>query len=960
MKRGEGIHLTDFDREVLSVLLAHGGWNAPARSRLASLAKRYGVSSAGLSRVLAGLAQAARDGRLQAYFAARGGAGAIRGDGAARGVRAGAAPGGAVSGPGAVAQSLRGDAAGAELGGRLGAASGTTSAHGAFTRSDRVLLSVVGGLLLVSLLLATQLGWMIWSGLAASGGAARSAESDQEREGVPVEGFASGDASAAPSPAAGVATPSAAGAGGRTPVAGAESAAAGGSAKAPTRASAESAPSGARPARPPAVPASYPRTPGFTATLESPAFMQALAEARAAASRLEALASDPRSILAARQNWRDVHRAIGISWPRLDDTLRRGLVDRVLAVIRVAEEAALAEALVEPFGAWVQAAPDDPAAIRLGAWSAGVVGAILSEPGLPPEVVQAVASMRLVPAEGSGSAFDRFAAGWLDRALVPIIDRIGKDHAQEDFDRVEAWVEAQRRLHATGTAQEAWLRAIDAMLRRPLRIDLPGTSADVIGRFASLVDWRPSAATTAALRRRLESWQLDPSVEAPRLWALGSIVRQGRMAPWFTDEMLVGERSSMELRRQSLTAMLAALPAGDEPITALARAPRELLDRRRALIERAAIMQVGENGSEASRAFATELARAGDASQQAFAHALELERLTAVGVVGAMLMEGAASEAAQRLALLEAAAARPPLERLTAGGRGARGGAEPTGDGTLARRLDQARGNEDRIDAIRRRRLESSTDLGPIDAARLVREALLGDHSSVRLTAQGVIVDSFASGARVAQELVDQFGTIGAMDGSLARFIERLTGERLPPHINPRFRAGALAALLRHRLSLAEHPWHGVDALLSRTAALTAERLEREGGGAEALREAREPSGALEALASLERSRAGTRAVLRAVPAPLEELDARDAARMALASGPSQRLVALLWRVLELEAFVAAADRPAAAATIESIVERAVVGTSRASSSLEQAVIIERARTMVQGLQLDPAAGGLP
>ena len=56
------VHLTDFDRNVLAVLIGCGGWNARTRTRLVSLAAGYGVSVTGLLKVMTGLSEYARRG----------------------------------------------------------------------------------------------------------------------------------------------------------------------------------------------------------------------------------------------------------------------------------------------------------------------------------------------------------------------------------------------------------------------------------------------------------------------------------------------------------------------------------------------------------------------------------------------------------------------------------------------------------------------------------------------------------------------------------------------------------------------------------------------------------------------------------------------------------------------------------------------------------------------------------
>jgi len=938
----EPFRLTEFDREVLSILMSHGGWNASARGRLAMLAKRYGVSATGLSRVVVGLARAARQGQLQEASALL--------------LRSRAAGGGRGAGARGVGDGARVAGAAASASTRTIAVADAQPPRGALARADRILLGIVATLLLLSIGLATQLGVMIWHGVAerhaaavraageATGGGKPGAESDRGA----AESFASSDSAKVRAGNGPVrATDGTASDRGTAAPAGAAGAPGADDARTPAARTA-----GAR--RPAAVSVSYPKAPNFTASLDAPAFMQAIAEARSASSVFEGIVRDPRSVLASRQRWDGVQRAIGVSWPRLDVSLRRAHLERTLAIFRAVDDPALARALLEPLRRAIAAPPTGPAEIRAGAWSAGVIGALLSEPGLSPELVEAIAVSRLSPADGQGDAFERFASGWLDRALGPVIDQVGRAAAQEDFDRLESWIEAHQRLRRPEATNDAWLRAIDTMLRRPLRFDLPGTSADALGRFISLVDWTSGGTSAAAGRRRLEAWMLDAAIDAPRLWAMLSILRQLAAAPWFTAEMLVGERAPMADRRAALDRMLAVFEAAPTSTAPVSRAPIELLARRDALLERLSDSRPdGDSTSpNAPRPISAAIAGAARPARSAFPQAMEFERLEALGVVGAMLLEGRAVEASQRLSQLENELARPVLTGLGRGGRSLSTPADPSSDGQLGKRLDQARSAEERVDAIRRRRTETSTDLGPLDAARLAHEALLGEPSAVRSTAQGVVVDSFASGPRVAQELADQFVPGGGAEAAIGRFIERLTGERLPPHTNPQFRNRALGALLRHRLKLSEHAWHGFDALLASAASIASERLEIEGGATESLREAREPTAAIEALGGLLGARAASRAVLHAVPAPLDELDRRHDARRALAVGLPQRLVAELWRVLELEAFIAAADRPGRAVLISEIVQSAVANGTRAESAFEQALVIERARLSVQTVLL--------
>ena len=56
------LNLTDFDRQVLAVLIACGGWNHESRSRLVAISAAHNVSVQGLIRVIQGLGDHARSG----------------------------------------------------------------------------------------------------------------------------------------------------------------------------------------------------------------------------------------------------------------------------------------------------------------------------------------------------------------------------------------------------------------------------------------------------------------------------------------------------------------------------------------------------------------------------------------------------------------------------------------------------------------------------------------------------------------------------------------------------------------------------------------------------------------------------------------------------------------------------------------------------------------------------------
>ena len=62
--RSTGIGITPFDRMILSILVASGGWNAASRGRITGLAALHSVHPKAMTRIMTGLSQVLRDGDL--------------------------------------------------------------------------------------------------------------------------------------------------------------------------------------------------------------------------------------------------------------------------------------------------------------------------------------------------------------------------------------------------------------------------------------------------------------------------------------------------------------------------------------------------------------------------------------------------------------------------------------------------------------------------------------------------------------------------------------------------------------------------------------------------------------------------------------------------------------------------------------------------------------------------------
>ncbi len=273
---------------------------------------------------------------------------------------------------------------------------------------------------------------------------------------------------------------------------------------------------------------------------------------------------------------------------------------------------------------------------------------------------------------------------------------------------------------------------------------------------------------------------------------------------------------------------------------------------------------------------------------------------------------------------------------------------QPLGrDGEWATAYEAAgRNTEARLEGLQNLLAAAGTDLGPIDAEAFVRVVYRGSPPEVREQAQNVLITRFTTGPIVALEMLDQFSGTAASE-ALGRVIEQLTGAMVPAPRSQAWAAETRLALVRHALRLRlvggnvidEQAGWVVQSYFGSVLALRGGR-----------RAAAPPASPEEAAAGLVSAWEDVARSVASAAAPGDdpgELEHRRLMRHRLADGPLQSFVAAQLSILDLIAFVTRAEQPAQRDAIQRMLSSN--GADRASLDhvLEQAVAVERAIAQV-------------
>ena len=485
--RSTGIGITPFDRMILSILVASGGWNAASRGRITGLAALHSVHPKAMTRIMAGLSQVLRDGDLalpSGSFVAN------------------AASARRVSEMEETAQRLMGGGSSPMMVAAMDHVSMRLSREfSGETPGSRIRILIACGVCSIILIGLFTLALNVPSPIVTSMEHERVKLEvlDQELRSIalqesPAGSIASDVASSVVQPADWTTRPSLAGSIGVS------------------------------------------RT---EASLQALEWIEELALIARKAS-LPEQGSDE-SLL---RTYGSLLFDGGSHWPLLDDQLRDQLIKASIRPVSASSGVPRARRLLERIEAFADKDLSEAQAPWRISWSAGLLATISGGADLPESIRSHARSLHsgLTPRRSSTSlqedTFARSAGLALDVMLPGLLSRLESDR-EVAADQIESWLIAQRALRTGPIFEVAILDAVGEILRERVVIDPESPIVDLLARLLSEVDFSPRAYDPVLVRLNLMDWFEQDGISSHNLWVLSSLVLRLADVDWWTDELVI-------------------------------------------------------------------------------------------------------------------------------------------------------------------------------------------------------------------------------------------------------------------------------------------------------------------------------------------------------------------------------------------------------------------------------------
>ena len=568
---------------------------------------------------------------------------------------------------------------------------------------------------------------------------------------------------------------------------------------------------------------------------------------------------------------------------------------------------------------------------------AGTLARLASSSKVPPVVAdRARSQLEIALSQNLRGTITFESAGdiWLSQRLPQLVQMLPVSDAA--YDTWELWLTAERALGAGDRHDAAVVKALNLILETDYDLATPGPAVNVAARLMTLAVQSGSAVS----RQRMLDLFDDEDVASRDLWVLTSLLTTTDKATWFPDRLVVPDDADVTHRWRIRDDLARAWPVVDSASSqpdAKALWPK---------------IDLTESERWASLTGVTLQAPPGADQQTLMQQIIDASRLTEA----AMALLGQLPEETRRLmkqvedgwvavSPAKSAIARPGLG--SGGGSGGAGGGaragQPIGtDGAWASQYAALGKNaEARAESIRSLRNSAGTDLGPIDAALLVREAYRGSPQEVRSVAQALIQQQFNLGPIVAMQMLDQFPDAPAVD-SISELIQAVTDRLLPGVRTSAWIAEARLALVQHALNLRDLGGVPVDGLLEPLIESYAGRLSLAKNDPSVVSMPTSPQQAAEMLLRTLTTQAEFAAPADPTPADLPSLQRRHNTRRTLADGPIQTFVAQQLAILDVTVYIMVAEHPALRDRALEIMREHATARMRISDVLEQALDVER------------------
>lgn len=628
------------------------------------------------------------------------------------------------------------------------------------------------------------------------------------------------------------------------------------------------------------------------------------------------------------RQWQADIGTIAVSWA-IGDASTRNAIDRAIAeALRAAADTpAVSDRLLRSLSPSVSVS--EPLDLWRGTWMAGMLGLISSSTNLPPVVAdraRSVLEISLSQNLRGAVPFQKAGDLWLEQRVGQLVQMLPFNEGA--FDAWELWLSAERALGTGERYDAAIMFALRSILETEYDLSTPGPPVDAVGRLLDVA----LRTDSAIVRQRFLDFFDNQEITSRDLWVCTSLLAGDDRAGWFPDRLVVPEDADMALRWRMRDDL-----AKTWPVSASASASPAL---------NAARPEFDANEAENWLAVVDAVIDAPIADDQAsqLQQVVDASRLT----TAAAALVAKIPEETRRLirevadgSMRSAVPSSPPRPGQPIGADGA----------WAAAYGELGKNTESRLESLRGLRAKAGTDMGPIDAALLVKEAYRGSPQEVRTVAQAIIQEMFKTGPSVAMQLLDQFADAPAIE-SISELIQTVTGQLLPGVRGSTWMSEARLALVQHALELRDSDGAPIESLMEPLINSYADRLMLAKNDPSVTTTPSSPQEAAELLLRAMMTQAEFAAPLQPVPADLPSLQRRHNSRQALADGPIQMFVAQQLAILDVTAYLFVAEQPNLRDDALRILREHASTRARTASVLEQAVDIERATLELWRLRL--------
>lgn len=278
--------------------------------------------------------------------------------------------------------------------------------------------------------------------------------------------------------------------------------------------------------------------------------------------------------------WTEGVRSAASTWPLMDPGVREQFRVGMLAVLRQASDTDVAAKLLSVFELDPGAPIVDPLESWIRPFHGGMLALSAGRREMPPEVQTVAAGVLEnvfeTSALGLNSREGPFRAGasrTLDHMVPALVAITGVTPGA--LDAWEFWLVAQETVRSGSGLQEAQMLAIQEFLSSGRNLAEEGEPVDVVGRLISEIDWGPTGADPLALREYYADWLKDPRISSTSMWVMASLLDSSLHAAWYRPEFVPAPEAGFPDRERVGRLAQAAWP---EPVGPIAKGNRVLVN----------------------------------------------------------------------------------------------------------------------------------------------------------------------------------------------------------------------------------------------------------------------------------------------------------------------------------------------------------------------------------------------